>query len=508
MIHRSRRISLKRAVAGLKGVAGLAADSLRPFRALFLTLLGIILSAPAQAHVKWFTEGTYADPPLSPSEIMTPLFWQLAILTVLTVAFGVWIDDRIQRLSGYQKLNNWLADNRGKSVIVMRIALAMTLLLSWQADAMLVPNVEIKADWIGWYQFGLAFLLLFPRTTPIAGAGTLVLYALGHMNFSGFHMMDYLLYLGVGWYLMVQGSSNRRLSKSGLMVLYLTVAFSLCWVAMEKFIYPGWAYQIMRDWNLTGGMDEGLFLMGAAFVEFGLGFLMLICMLKRPLAVLITAVFVTTTMVFGKTEIIGHTLIHGCLIVFLLEGGSVVYHRILKIIPSLWGRMAFATTSFVLLFPLLLLPYYKLSAIKYKNRTAHAREFTTMDMAMADDEHMHMPIEVPDNVVAPSVNLTVDADPIGGYNLQFLLENFRLTPERAGEDNRWGEGHLHLYLNGEKIARVYSPWYHLSDLPAGVHELRVTLHANNHQMLTVDEEPIMDREVFRILPEVRSAPGM
>mgnify|MGYP003334846067 CR=1 FL=1 len=98
MGNTSRSISLKQAIAGLQGLAGRSADCLRPFRALCLTLLAVLLSAPANAHVKWFTEGTYADPPLSPSEIMTPLFWQLAIATVLTVAFGVRSEEHTSEL--------------------------------------------------------------------------------------------------------------------------------------------------------------------------------------------------------------------------------------------------------------------------------------------------------------------------------------------------------------------------------------------------------------------------
>jgi len=445
------------------------------------------------AHVKWFTDGSYADKPVSPTEIFSPLFYQLAVLTLAMVIFGVWLDSRLQILASYQRIDRWLGDRADKATLVLRITLAMTLLLSWQDGSMLVPNVGIKQIWIGWYQFALTFLLIFPKTTPIAGVGTIVLYILGVANFSGFHMLDYALYIGVGWYLAVSQVQNLRLRKSGLMLLYLTVGFSLCWVALEKFIYPEWAYQIMEERNLTMGIDRTLFLTSAAFVEFGLGYLMLICMLQRPLAVIVTLVFVTTTVVFGKVEIIGHTLLHGCLVVFLLEGRSVIYNRINRTLKSLSARMAFASVAMVVLFPLLLYPYYTLASRKYENR---------MGKTMFGSHHEHIPLEIPENMPQPTVALEIFSDPMSGYNLHITTENFRWAPDRAGRAQVFGEGHAHLYLNGEKIARIYGEWHYLPALPQGEYDVEVTLNGNGHEMLTWGGEPIRDSKTI-LAPKIR-----
>jgi hypothetical protein len=40
-----------------------------------------------------------------------------------------------------------------------------------------------------------------------------------------------------------------------------------------------------------------------------------------------------------------------------------------------------------------------------------------------------------------------------------------------------------LYINGEKVSRVYGPWLHLPTLPPGRNEITVELNANNHQVL-------------------------
>lgn len=458
-------------------------------RVIALVALFLLGVAPLKAHVKWFTEGTYSDKPLGLAEITTPLFWQLAALTVLVIGLGVWMDDRLKQWSSYQKVNGWLSAQADKGPLVMRIALAMTLLLSWQADSMLVPNLGIKAVWIGWFQFGLAFLLLFPRTVPFAGLGTIVLYGISMFNFSGFHMLDYLMYVGVGWYLLVSRVKPTMLRKSGLLILYLSIGFSLCWVALEKFVYPEWAYQIMDKHNLTMGMDNALFLSGAAFVEFGLGYLILICLLERPLAVIITLVFFTTTLVFGKVEIIGHTLLHGCLIVFLLEGSSVVESRLRRYLKSLSARMVFAVLGLIVLFPALAVPYTVLANRKYDSRYLKDAY---------GSRHEHIPLEVPADMPPPTLELVVEPDPMNGYNLHFKTAHFRFAPENAGRANVAGEGHAHLYLNGTKIARVYANWYHLPQPPEGKYDIEVSLHANQHQMLTLGGEPIRDAETIEV----------
>lgn len=93
---------------------------------------------------------------------------------------------------------------------------------------------------------------------------------------------------------------------------------------------------------------------------------------------------------------------------------------------------------------------------------------------------------------APTVRLQVREDPASGWNLHVITERFRFAPERTGQQARPQEGHAHLYLDGEKIARLYGPWYHLapSAVPHGEHTLTVSLTANDHTAWAVNGEPI------------------
>ncbi len=104
------------------------------------------------------------------------------------------------------------------------------------------------------------------------------------------------------------------------------------------------------------------------------------------------------------------------------------------------------------------------------------------------DTH-HGPMEVTENI--PSVKLVVHEDPMSGWNLEIITTNFAFAPEGASKDHVPGKGHAHLYLNGHKMTRLYSNWFHVPELDPGEHTLMVTLNSNNHRDYTVNGKNIM-----------------
>lgn len=314
-------------------------------------------ATPAAAHVKWFTQFSFGDAPRPLSQVVGPTFLALAALSMIVIGALVFVDRRLEATERYRRLNDWLASHRPNAVLVMRVGMGATLLLSWQADALLAPELRAPG-WVGWAQFACAFLLLFSRTVPVAGAGIIALYVLGVVHFGPLHMLDYLLFAGIGWYLVASGARGEAVRGSGLPALYAGVGFSLCWVALEKMVYPQWGlYLLQENPQLALGLDVRFFLLAAAFVEFSLGYLLIINLLQRPLALVITVVFFTTTLVFGKLEVIGHTPIHAALVVFLIEGPGTAFRPPVAFHRRLGLRTAFAAVNFALLLAILLLPY-------------------------------------------------------------------------------------------------------------------------------------------------------
>jgi len=107
------------------------------------------------------------------------------------------------------------------------------------------------------------------------------------------------------------------------------------------------------------------------------------------------------------------------------------------------------------------------------------------DHAMMHDN----PIDVP-AADAPSLSIMVHADPMAGHNLHVMTENFAFSPQNASLENVTGEGHAHVYVNGEKLARLYGNWMHLDALPKGMVEIEVTLNTNDHRPLSVAGTPV------------------
>jgi len=90
----------------------------------------------------------------------------------------------------------------------------------------------------------------------------------------------------------------------------------------------------------------------------------------------------------------------------------------------------------------------------------------------------------------PAVSMEVEKDAMSGWNIRLMPHNFKFTPENANKENQIGEGHAHLYVDDKKVARLYSTWFHLPDLPVGKHAIKITLNANDHSTLAVVDNPI------------------
>ncbi|MGH1427928.1 MAG: hypothetical protein ACRBEE_08310 [Arenicella sp.] len=104
--------------------------------------------------------------------------------------------------------------------------------------------------------------------------------------------------------------------------------------------------------------------------------------------------------------------------------------------------------------------------------------------------HVHHELDISSWVKKPSVELVVERDDMAGWNVHVKAKNFRFSPERVNEILTEGEGHAHLFVDGNKVARLYGEWFHLGDLTAGKHEIKVSLNANNHAALVLNGQII------------------
>ena len=97
--------------------------------------------------------------------------------------------------------------------------------------------------------------------------------------------------------------------------------------------------------------------------------------------------------------------------------------------------------------------------------------------------HKHSIIE---STVPVSIDIDVDVDPEGGVNVNIITEGWTWAPENVNGKDVPGEGHAHVYVDGVKINRVYSPHYYLENIEPGERVIRVSLNTNEHNEFTVN----------------------
>jgi hypothetical protein len=99
-------------------------------------------------------------------------------------------------------------------------------------------------------------------------------------------------------------------------------------------------------------------------------------------------------------------------------------------------------------------------------------------------------IDLPASDTAPTLAAQIFKDQASGWNLKIEKTNFTFAPQNASKVDVTGEGHAHLYVNGDKTARLYADWFHIDHLPEGDVLIEVALNSNDHSQLSVDGVPL------------------
>ena len=116
-----------------------------------------------------------------------------------------------------------------------------------------------------------------------------------------------------------------------------------------------------------------------------------------------------------------------------------------------------------------------------------------------DHTHDHGSVEA-EGATAPTVALEVTADPAGGINVFVETANFAVVPEAASAGHLEGEGHFHLFIDGEKVLRFYNEAIYFGGVTEGDVEVMVELSANDHSTYTRGGDPIVAMATFAVPP--------
>ena len=100
--------------------------------------------------------------------------------------------------------------------------------------------------------------------------------------------------------------------------------------------------------------------------------------------------------------------------------------------------------------------------------------------------------DVPGDESQPSVSIEVKPDG-DAWAVVLTTRNFRFARDLVDRPHQPGTGHGHLYVQGIKIGRIYETNARIGALPAGTHEVHVTLNTNDHRLLRTNGTPVEAR---------------
>ena len=276
----------------------------------------------ATAHVKWFVNCKVSDDPLPLQAVFTPTFLLFVWLFLALLYLGCAAERTALGASITQLLDRHAAPLYRRADDLLRSAAAVSFALLW-ADGGLIITPELKASsiWLSAIQLLIPMYMFARATLPAAGAGIVVLYGYGVATYGLFHMLDYPVFVGLGVFFALSISENARLLAFRFDLLRWTVACSLLWPSIEKFVYPGWVAPIaIAHPEVTLGFDVSTVVTAAGVVEFGLSFALFWTPLIRRLAALaLIAVLTAATFDFGKMDGIGHLMIIAILLVVFAQ---------------------------------------------------------------------------------------------------------------------------------------------------------------------------------------------
>ena len=314
------------------------------------SVIAVILTPmSASAHVKWFVNCNAADDPIPPMEVFTKTFFLFFSVFLVVLYIGCVFERTALGANISQVLDRITATLHRRSDDLLRSVAAVSFALLW-ADGRLILTPELKASsmWLSAIHLLVPIYMFWRATLPAAGVGIIVLYGQGIASYGLFHMLDYPVFIGLGVFFMLSVSENERLQAFRFDFLRWTLAASLFWPAMEKFVYPGWVAPIaITHPEITLGFDVTTVVTAAGVVEAGLSFALFWTPLVRRAAALVFILLLTAaTFDFGKVDGIGHMMIITIFLVVLANPAGTP-ERCRPILAPLVGCIAVPAVIFL-----------------------------------------------------------------------------------------------------------------------------------------------------------------
>jgi hypothetical protein len=300
-----------------------------------LSRIGLIVSALAlmprlaQAHVKWFAHYSVPQQPVPLHQVFDTTFWEYNATAAILLALLTFLERHQLGIVVTRSLDRLSVGLKPKIESLYRGGAAVFFTALWVlGDIILTPELKTASPVIPWLQAAIALSMFWRRTMPFGALGIAFLYAYGVYAYGIFHMLDYPIFLGVAAYLALTGLELDVFGLRPLDVARWAASLTLMWAAMEKWAYPEWTYPVLASHPaIAMDLNPRFYMTNAGVLEFALAFSLIWTPLVRRLAALVLSVmFVSAVLDFGKIDAIGHSLIVVILLGILVDERPATYH--------------------------------------------------------------------------------------------------------------------------------------------------------------------------------------
>lgn len=342
----------------------------------FLAIIVLVMccAETAQAHVKWFVEFDVTKPPAPIGEVLTGDFVKMFLVSVVGVYLFFLVDRYIYEegiLAEFDKKLK-LFDNLANTIIRAAAGIFFLSLFIWYqiygSTFYLTPELKTSAAYVPWFHLIMAASVLSRRTIFIAGIGIFVMYIAAAFDYGIFHVLDYLIFLGIGYFLTVANYGNKSLIKSGFVTLFACTGLTLIWASVEKFAYADWTNPLFeKSPEILMGMSPQRFMMVSGFVEFFVTFILLgaVSVVGRLISLGFMSVFVLAVLQFGIVDALGHLMIVAILFVLIVRGPTDARNMLVLPDKSLFTEAYFMTGLYFLAFVMIFILYYGIHHLSY-----------------------------------------------------------------------------------------------------------------------------------------------
>jgi hypothetical protein len=347
----------------------------RAIQVLSVVLLTAVCVIAVPAHVKWFVDFDITHPPQPIGEVLDGTFVKMFLVSV-AACYLFFLGDRFIYEEGYlaefdKKLK--LFDNLASAMMRCAAGIFFLSLFLWWflgagASFYLTPELKTSSAFVPWIHLIMALSVISRRTTFITGIGIFLLYIAAAVNYGIFHLLDYVIFLGIGYFLSVSGASGKKWLMSGFVVLFACTGLTLVWAAVEKFAYAGWTDPVFeKSPHMLMGLSASNFMKLSGFIEFFVTFILLgaVSVIGRLVALGFMSIFVLAVFEFGVVDAIGHLMIVAILFVLIVRGPTDARYMLVLPDKSLFTEAYFMTGLYFLAFVMIFILYYGIHYYSY-----------------------------------------------------------------------------------------------------------------------------------------------